>query len=131
VLAVWDPGTLFGFVGVLFLFISPLVVWFLLRKTKGESVWRSAAEAWKERYEAAREGELAGERGVADLKARLEEKERASALLMEQNRQLAARAPEALWEAFTKHVTNADEHWRIQEARLTDVLTKIDEIPGR
>jgi hypothetical protein len=117
----FNSGSVFGLVGLIFLVVTPFAIWWLQRKTHGEGVWKSAAEAWEDRFRAAREGEIEAAKRATDLKARLEERAVAYDLLVEQNSLLLDRSPEALWAVFSKHMEDAEAHWGREEERLAEL----------
>lgn len=134
-LQLFDPGALAGILGVVFLVITPVVGAWALRKTQGESRWRSAAEAadqglavCERRLQSANEWTKDTEMRNKTLEARYEEQnakvavlEETCAHLRDQASKLLEQTPEKLWEAVERHSAEAERHWEYEKQLLEEI----------
>lgn len=129
---VFDPQTVFGVAGLVFTILLPVIAAVVLRKTQGESRWRSAAEAESERADALASRVSEAKEEIGACRATIEERSRVEELLREtlasredQIAHLLERTPEKLWEETRRLVTLLEGRtviFEVQNAKLDTIV---------
>jgi hypothetical protein len=150
-----DPTAVVGLVGLV---LGPLAIvasgW-ALRKTKGESAWRSASEANAEGMRVAQARLVSANEWVKEVEGKLEasqarfvEQQKTCEALQERVdaqadhiARLLERSPEKLWEAMLsvaqameQHSVAAEKHWQSEEERAEHdrlILVELRKISAR